>query len=219
MNTNKNQIIASGAEGTVYKKTVAVKKSKNNLTTEYNINKLIYKVDPRHISHPLFMTENHKQLYMNFINSKNLNHIVGFEYILTVAQTLRKIQIRYPSFRHNDLHSKNVVINKITNEPIIIDFGFSDMNEFPNPKVRDETYKDDWGIYPGNNKSYDIHFFLNSLYTGAKNNNKIKKLIEYLIPAKYLGSSNKFVHNFRLRTGVRHSELPSLSKIIFLLTH
>lgn len=216
MNTNKNRVIGSGQEGTVYKKTVAVKKSKNNLSFEYKINSLVYTADPKHIVHPLVITENHKNIYMNYINSKNLNN-AGIDYIQLikkVIQTLRKIHRKYPSFRHNDLHTKNIVINKLTNEPVILDFGFADMNECPNPKVRDGKWKDEWGIYHGNNKNYDVHFFLNSLYSGAKRNNnkQLCKIIEYLLPAEYLKPSSPVVHNFRLRSDVKHPNLPNWIK-------
>ena len=102
--------------------------------------------------------------------------------IAQVIHNLYRIQQKYPGFRHHDLHSGNVLIRSVPRqdiqirlknakhsisnggvEAVMIDFGFSVFPRIKNPLVNTSNYRN-IGISRNSNESYDLHFFLNTMY-------------------------------------------------------
>ena len=153
--------------------------------------------------------------------------------IIQVLYILYTIHKKYPSFRHHDLHLDNVMILRKRNsttkkleiggtsvefddaklEVKLMDFGLATMNGVINPIVRkSETFKKDYGIYPGSNEMYDVHLFLSSLYSSSAYLPKMKKFIEDIFTNAYLVEKSGVVNEFRLRSDVIH-KLPTYEEI------
>ena len=77
--------------------------------------------------------------------------------------------------------------------------------------VTSGDYKVEWGIFPQNNKNYDIQLFLNSVHQhGTK---QAQKFIETLIPKEYIGMETPKLRRSRMRYDADHSQFPSMEKI------
>ena len=154
---------------------------------------------------------------MEFININNKNKIYSLEKVKKILKeiikTLLKIQKKYPSFRHNDLHWENIFNSKDNTKILLGDFGFAnvEMTGYKNPKVQNGDYIQQYGIGPKPNKNYDIAFLLNDIH--LRGNNEIKKFIEKLVPKEYLQLESTKVINGRMRYNTDHSKFPSLKKI------
>jgi hypothetical protein len=102
-------------------------------------------------------------------------------YYFQILVTLMTLQKKIPSFKHNDMHLGNVILDlnfkttgsikyntfyvpNIGLRALINDYGFANMSGLPNPKVVSKQYAGDFGIAPDSHKMYDAHFFLNALY-------------------------------------------------------
>lgn len=120
---------------------------------------------------------------------------------------LKKIHDKHPNFRHNDLHTDNVLVGD--NGPLLYDFGYANWHGNP---IFDAALKRDYGIYPGNHKMYDFHFFANSVYSDLPQlyKNKVKSVF----PSEYLGDTSAFIKNGRLRCDVSHTRLPTMEQVI-----
>lgn len=112
------------------------------------------------------------------------NDRIVFQIIRNMQLILKKINKKFPKFRHMDLHLDNILINK--GKLLITDFG---MSRFTTGRV-----------------GYDIHFFLNSLrHQLLKNPKRTPKVLKYLnrvLRSGMKGYSGKYVKNFRLKNGV-----------------
>ena len=128
-------------------------------------------------------------------------------YVYKTLFELKKIYDKHPSFRHNDLHVDNVLVKGDT--PLVYDFGFA--NWYGNP-LFDAKLKSDYGIYPGNNKMYDVHFFINSISHDLPKRFKEKSLL--IFPKDYITKDSKYVKNFRLRSDVIHKHLPTFEQVL-----
>lgn len=124
-----------------------------------------------------------------------------------VFLNLKRIHEKYPSFRHNDLHTDNVLVD--TDGPLLYDFGYA--NWHGNPTF-DSKLKSDYGIFPGNNPMYDFHFFANSVYSDLPQIFKNKVLSVF--PSDYLGETSSVIKNGRLRCDVSHTRLPTMDQVI-----
>ena len=120
---------------------------------------------------------------------------------------LKKIHDKHPNFRHNDLHTDNVLVGD--DGPLFYDFGYANWHGNP---IFDTTLKKDYGIYPGNHVMYDFHFFANSVYSDLPQlyKNKVKSVF----PSEYLGDTSAFIKNGRLRYDVSHVRLPTMVQVI-----
>ena len=221
--------IGKGKYGRVYKACVknndscaAIKNSRENLKTEYNISKKLstYNI-PAVYGHT--NCTGRQFLFSEYINGMNLNQYLDTSPSLSdvktimykVLSTLRKIHSNLKSFRHHDLHLGNIMISK-DKKPLIMDFGLSTISGVDNPIINytyDPMFKNDFGIFPDSHRMYDAHLFLNSLITHDNTPREIKFFIQRVLGPFYVGEKTKYVKNFRLRSGVKHS-LPTYDRIL-----
>jgi serine/threonine protein kinase len=193
----------------------AAKKSTDNLSLEYRIGLLAYRVAPNGVVRPFKLSGG--VLYTQYVSLSKIN-IKNFTKVFKrVLMTLIKIQKKYPSFRHNDLSWKNVFVDENGNA-FIGDFGLSNaqLAGYKNPLIQSGEFKKNYGTYPGNDPRFDIHFFLNSLYIDGST--AMKTLIEQYLPAEYMGVSGARLSNGRLKAGVLHSGLPTMKQLFSMVT-
>lgn len=127
--------------------------------------------------------------------------------VYRVFLELKKIHDKFPSFRHNDLHTDNVLVNG--DRPLIYDFGYANWHGNP---IFDAALKRDYGIFPGNHAMYDFHFFANSVYADLPQ--RIKTKVLSVFPSEYMGDNTPFIKNGRLRYDVDHKNLPTMEQVI-----
>ena len=237
------------------KKPVAIKISNGSNRYEYKIGKRIEKLSGmRMYGYQECVNEKKKRysiIYTEYANSGTLstfikNNIstlrpIHLRTIVThILFNLYRIHKKYPSFRHHDLHTENVLISTnvkstgirrfkvddtvlkvhdIGIEASLNDFGFSTINGIPNPDVDAGEYKRKHGIYRESHYMYDVHYFLNSLRQFLKGEKILSgqetiQFIERVLPPDYLGMVTYKVSDFRLRTSlVGHEKLPTFNKI------
>tara|TARA_B100001559_G_scaffold176138_1_gene147511 strand:+ start:721 stop:2070 length:1350 start_codon:yes stop_codon:yes gene_type:complete len=191
-------------------------------------------------------------MYSEYANSgtlksflkNNRNNILPIHFRTIVTQilyNLYRIQKKYPSFRHNDLHADNVLINstspsrvklyKVNNstlkvhdigiQALISDYGLSTVNGIKNPEVDNDPklfYKTKSGIFRGSHPMYDIQYFLNALrqeirILGIYNGMEVIQFIERILPREYLGVKSDKIDDFRLRAQEEHPKLPTFKQI------
>jgi tRNA A-37 threonylcarbamoyl transferase component Bud32 len=131
-------------------------------------------------------------LYFEYVDGVSLREYIQTRRDLTLDQlksivvqvcyNLYKIHKKFPSFRHHDLHTDNILIRTVAKknlsievgdtkytidngglELVMIDFGFASFPGIPNPLVNKKNYIN-IGIHRNSNKYYDLHYFLNSMY-------------------------------------------------------
>jgi hypothetical protein len=248
--------LASGSTGVVYigcvdkscKKEVAIKQDTyENVKIEYDITNKLSPLSP-HIT-KVYAVNKCGLLYSEYYsgnsiiewvtaNKSHLRPIYIRNMIFQVLYTLRRVQQKYPKFRHNDMHGGNVLVNDravakgyikytidgatyyVKNAGVsasIADFGFADMPGIRNPVILQNHMQNEWGLGPKSHPLYDTHLFLNSMY-GMINNvpalSATRKFIESVLPPAYLGQNSDQIQEFRLRYGHRHPGLPTLRKIL-----
>jgi hypothetical protein len=128
-------------------------------------------------------------------------------FVHKVFLELKEIHKKIPWFRHNDLHVDNVLIKGQT--PLIYDFGFANWHGNP---MFDQGLKRDYGIYAGNHPMYDFHFFVNSISADLPKRFKDKALSVF--PKEYIGEKSSVVKNWRLRSDVKHPNIPTMDQVI-----
>jgi len=125
---------------------------------------------------------------LNTWMTANMNHLKLKQMkvmIFQVLYTLHRLQQRDPSFRHNDLHLGNVFVNdqytakgsmryvvdnvqyEVPNvgvSALVADFGYASSAGLKNPMFPNKSMKARYGIAPGNDPRFDMHFFLNAMY-------------------------------------------------------
>ena len=163
-----------------------------------------------------------KKIDSNFLklidnNATNIEEFID-SILFQIIFTLYKIYIIYPSFRHNDLHMKNIIIYSKKNERNsyynidnniflikkkfglkIIDFELSSINQIIfNKYIDNKCFYNTYGLSNETKPDYDLHFFLNILYNNTKVN-KYKEFVLRYIPSEYLFNNNICVNNWRLR--------------------
>ena len=232
------------------KKPVAIKVSNDPTRYEYKIGKRIEKLSGTRM-YAYQECDKYSIIYTEYANSGSLTNFIK-ENIKTLRPihlrtivthilfNLYRIHKRYPSFRHHDLHTENVLISTnvkakcirrfkvedtilkvhdIGIEASLNDYGFSSINGIPNPEIDSGDFKRKYGIYRESNYMYDVNFFLNSMrhflkgekiYVGAET----IQFIERILPPDYLGQTTYKINDFRLRSSpVGHGSLPTFKQI------
>jgi len=196
--------VSVGCTNLSCKKQIAVKKSLDDMTDEFKMLKIAYRIDPNHVTEPYFLTKCRPAgsiMYYEFINGKTIENLDKVDkcIVYQVLKTLYKFQKH--KFRHNDVHLQNVLVERGTNRVVITDFGLAN--------TKDLSMVRNYGIHPRSDLRYDYHMFLNWLYyrTGDP-------FIKSIFPKEYLGQTTSKVTNFRLRYGVSHARLPTLRQVL-----
>jgi hypothetical protein len=139
--------------------------------------------------------------------------------IFQILKTLQKIRVRYPDFRHHDLHLQNVLVDDTGKFPrlAIADFGLAQISkQDPNPMIAKGFYESS-GITSNSDVKYDHHFFLNSLYSLLHSWTSIPKTNEFLkfaLPETFRGPESVHVTSWRLRNKTDTRNLPSLLTLL-----
>jgi Protein kinase domain len=152
-----------------------------------------------------------------WINSHTVTDDTMHKIIEQILGTLRKIQAKYPYFRHNDLHVENIFVSRKRGF-LIADFGWARLKEKgTNPAVNTAngtTTASHYGVGPKTDARYDQHLFLNQLRDIAlKTPSKFPKTIEFLnkaVPEGYRGKTDTHINDFRLKYEDPCPGLPSL---------
>ena len=167
---------------------------------------------------------------------------IYFKAIVThVLYTLSNIQRKVPHFRHHDLHLNNILISKAGKldgyskyifksmgdfailkknlgiQVYLHDFSFSTCEEFPNPEIESGVHIKGYGIGVKSHPFYDAHYFLNCMYIEYGSYPEFaetKRFILSILPREYLGSTSRYIENYRLRYNVKHN-LPLKIENIF----
>jgi tRNA A-37 threonylcarbamoyl transferase component Bud32 len=222
--------LGRGQDGVVFTTMInnneqAVKRARVPLDIEYNIMDVVYKVIPKTTPKPikyvkcsgydLFYFEYLKgDTLHNRVNNLSLNPNQFPDIIRNVITSLVKVQRAHPTFRHNDLHLNNLFMTD-DGATKIIDYGLSNIEETccRNAKLNGYTFKTEFGIAPNSDKRYDIHLFLNSL-NGSLIPAETRSFLERVLPPAYRGKDTDKIMNFRLRYGIDHKSLPSITAIL-----
>ena len=248
-------VLGKGAEGVAFvgcvdrdcKKMVVIKAAHKGLKLEYNIMKKIFKFSP-HIVTPYMIVkcEREEMLYQEYANGGDLLDVITKHHaimspthvktiIFQILVTLATLKKKVPSFKHNDMHLKNILLDlsfkttgsikygtsfvpNIGLRALITDYGFANMNNVPNPTVVSKRYAGEFGIAPDSDRMYDTHLFLNALYIEFSKYPDFVEALEFItsaVPAKYLGSETTHVRNSRLIYGGTHSDFPSFLKLLY----
>ncbi len=163
---------------------------------------------------------------------KNISPLTVLEWkiiLFKIIYTLSVIYEHYPNFRHNDLSSKNVLINKSTTtthkhykfdnlvyeippsdiEIFLWDFEYANIKDIVNNKlITDDliNMKKEYGIRIERNQYYDIHYFLNSLYYLKMFPKEIEDFILRNIDKKHLERDVHFnINNYRLLQNLEYN--------------
>jgi serine/threonine protein kinase len=143
--------------------------------------------------------------------------------IKQVLTTLRKLQVRYPYFRHNDLHTANIFVSRKRGF-LMADFGWARLKEKgTNPAVNTANgtaTASHYGVGPKTDARYDQHLFLNELLgVVMKTPSKFPKTLAFLnkaVPSGYRGKNDTHVNDFRLKYDDPCPGLPSLDALFKL---
>ena len=231
-------------------KPVAIKVSNDPSRYEFKIGKRIEKLSGTRM-YAYQQCDKYSIIYTEYANSGNLTSFIKdnikilrpihLRTIVThILYNLYRIHKKYPSFRHHDLHTDNVLIhtdvkssgirrfviedmilkvNDIGIEASLNDYGFSSIDGIPNPEIDSGDFKSKHGIYRQSHPMYDVHFFLNSLraflkgekiYVGAET----IQFIDRVLPHEYLGQVTYKINDYRLRASpIGHSALPTFKRI------
>jgi hypothetical protein len=206
----KPNVVWVGCPDSACKKTIAIKKCDEH---EFIVQKNMKKEFPSIVPGVYEGKQCFDGFYMysEFIEDgtlkKHKNDPRVDTFVHKVFVELKDIHTKFPSFRHNDLHVDNVLIKG--NTPLIYDFGFANWHGNP---MFDATLKKDYGIYPGNHPMYDFHFFVNSISADLPKRFKDRALSVF--PKEYIGANSSVVKNWRLRSDVKHPNLPNMDQVI-----
>ena len=145
-----------------------------------------------------------------WMNTNRLRPEHSRNIVFQIIFALKQIQAKYPSFRHNDLHVGNILVNdkasasgytiydnkKVKNIGVkvaIADLGYSSIN---NNYDYDYRLKHQYGMSGDNNKMYDLHYFLNALYAESKDP-QLNAFIKDVIGVDYLGRGSPMSKKIR----------------------
>jgi len=229
------------------KNEIAIKIQRESMSSEYKIGKLLSKLGGVN-SYALEKCKDRDIMYSEYANGGALepyiikNRVslrpIHFRFIITdVLYNLYRIHKKYPSFRHNDLHGKNVLLRtraptlkttiyKIGNmnlevediglDTLLTDYGLSYTDTIRNPKIYglDKGY----GIAPTSHVMYDAHLFLNAMFLicariNTESSRSVISFIQRILPKEYIGLKTNKIENFRLRLNADHTKLPTFEKI------
>lgn len=229
------------------KKDIAIKVQTEPLGIEYKIGKLIskfggvnmYALESCKGKHIMYSEYANSGALEEFINKhKNTLRPIHYRFMITqVLYNLYRIHKKYPSFRHGDLHAKNILVNtdtptlqintyKIGNMTLkvedvglnlmLTDYGLSSTRVIKNPSI--EGLDKEWGISQKSHPMYDVHLFLNAIFLvcsriGSESAMETIRFIDRILPDDYKGSNTSKIMNFRMRINVNHSNFPTFEKI------
>jgi len=156
-----------------------------------------------------------KWLNQNVVTDETMHQIIK-----QILETIRKIQDKYPYFRHNDLHVENIFVSRKRGF-LIADFGWARLKEKgTNPAVNTANgtaTASHYGVGPKTDARYDQHLFLNQLRDIAlKTPSRFPKTLAFLdkaVPAGYRGKTDVHVNDFRLKYDDPCPGLPSLDTL------
>jgi hypothetical protein len=215
--------IGAGAYGTVsayFKangKTVYAVKKADDLGNEIRIMRKIRSIVPNAVP-TVYSNNKNTNLTTNFIKGGALDDwLKGSKVtandvrlvIIQVLKILQRIAQKNPSFRHNDLHCGNILIDDDASKKsvnatgvraLLTDFGLARDSDIPCLTFEGPTHdigyaqflRSDYGIYVGNDKMYDAAFFLQSVKSKTKS-----KIIKQEISKLFKGT--KFLDTLRLK--------------------
>lgn len=159
------------------------------------------------------------------VNRLKDTHLMSM--IRQVLAALNNIQVKYPEFRHNDLHLGNILVKPsytpgtILSYPtmVLADFGFSRIKKSgSNPMVNSQVYANSWGIGPNTDIRYDSHFFMNEfrkwLAPKAAKFPQTAKFLNDAIPEGYRNDNDIYTHNSRLKYGIEYPGLKTISQLL-----
>jgi hypothetical protein len=246
--------LGKGAEGLAFigciddkcEKMIVIKSASGGLKLEYRIMKIIYKLSPHIVTPYMFVKCRYELLYQEYANGgdflgiiRKYHHMIKPIHIKTIVFqvliTLMNIQKEFPSFKHNDLHLGNILVDlaykksgttqydnfyvpNIGLRALINDYGFATMDSVPNPKVVTKQYAKNYGIAPDSHKMFDAHMFLNALYLDVKRYPEFSEVVKFLtsvIPAHYFGNETTHIINSRLRYDMSHSDFPTFLRLLY----
>ena len=154
-----------------------------------------------------------------WIDSKKQTDSSMHHVITSVLKTLNKIKIKFPDFRHNDLHMENVFV--ADRGFLIGDFGWSRLKKTgTNPAVNTANKTGTagaWGIGPKTDERYDMHCFLNNLRAWISRKGGFPKTMAFLneaIPAGYRGMTDTHVKEWRLKYEDPCPGLPTVQELL-----
>jgi serine/threonine protein kinase len=154
-----------------------------------------------------------------WLDSKKQNDAVLNQVITSVLKTLNKIKIKFPEFRHNDLHMENIFV---TDRGFLIgDFGWARLKKNgTNPAVNTANKTGTagaWGIGPKTDARYDSHCFLNNLRAWASRKGGFPKAMAFLdevVPAGYRGQADTHVKEWRLKYEDPCPGIPTIEELL-----
>ena len=229
------------------KKDIAIKVQEEPLGKEFKIGKIVsnfggvkmYALESckgKHIMYSEYANGGTLEDYIK--NNKTRLRPIHYRSMVTqILCNLYRIHKKYPSFRHSDLHAKNILINTDTPtlkkdvykvgkfnlavedvglKTLFTDYGLSSTNIIKNPKTK--GLDKDWGISPKSNPMYDVHLILNAIFlvcirTESGSATETIKFIDRILPTDYKGSNTSKIKNFRMRINANHSQFPTFEKI------
>jgi len=229
------------------KKDIAIKVQTEPIGIEYKIGKIVsrfggvnmYALESCKGKHIMYSEYANEGALEDFINkNKRTLRPIHYRFIITqVLYNLYRLHKKYPSFRHSDLHAKNVLVN--TDKPTLkidtytigntvlnvedvglklmfTDYGLSSTRVINNPNT--QGLDKDWGISQKSHPMYDAHLFLNARCLVCSRNGSDSaietiRFIDRILPYGYKGSETPKIKNFRMRIDANHSNFPTFEQI------
>lgn len=139
-----------------------------------------------------------------------------------ILAALKKIQGKYPGFRHNDLHLKNILVDDQKSFPrlVISDFGFARLTPTGSNPVVDSGEFRMYGITSRTDMRYDSHLFLNALRIHIRRHPRFSRLYQTLafldraVPPGYRNGVDKYVYEARLKDLRAFPGLPTITQLL-----
>lgn len=214
---------------------LAIKRNTNTANETYReflITKKIRAIVPKHVVNIRSLSKNRLNITMNLYrggaigdwlkqpDNADITDDALRVIILQFLFIMFKIHRSDPTFRHNDTHLGNIFINDRVKQDtkfgpytvqnygvtlVLADFGISLDSQYPLPGSFNKKY----GIYPGSDKMYDVHLFLNMLYSKFVQKRRAKfpftyKFLSDILSDGYSGETNTSVSHYRLKYGKKY---------------
>lgn len=157
------------------------------------------------------------------------NHMIGYNewciILFKIIYTLTIIYQQYPSFRHNDLSFKNILVGsdinsgydlyyynniyyKIPNtgyQLYLWDFEYSNIVDIVDNIEINDTMDNVYGIRKNKNQYYDLHYLLNSTYFNIKPPVYIKEFIKRTLHGDHISIDNDIIKDYRLISNIEYT--------------
>ena len=139
--------------------------------------------------------------------------------VFQIISALNKIHGKYPEFRHNDLHLRNILVDDTGKFPrlVISDFGLARLtSRGSNPIVNSGEFAS-FGITSTTDVRYDTHLFLNALRIHLlRSGFRLRETMAFLdraVPPGYRGNNDVYVRESRL-VGTKLPGLPGFAQLL-----